>query len=540
MSRSYDDRSRRDNSGYGGDGGSRYGGGGGGYGGGHSGGGGGFRGGRGGGGGGRGGNSWDDFDKEPEKVDWSNVELVPFEKNFYVEHPNVTSRPTEEIEAYRKEQGMTVEGKDIPRPIKSFEEANFPEPLLKGLLAQGFPSPTMIQAQGWPMALMGRNMVGVAQTGSGKTLAFILPALVHIHAQQQLRRDDGPIAVVLAPTRELACQIETETNKFGNFFGIKNACVYGGAPRGQQVRALRQGAHIVIATPGRLNDFLSSGVTNMRRVTYLVLDEADRMLDMGFEPQIRRILGQIRPDRQTLMWSATWPKSVRRLAEDFLGTFYQVTIGSLDLTANKSVKQIVKMCESYDKPTVLTDYIRDFSKDPDYKTIIFAATKRMCDTITQGLRRSGFPALAIHGDKAQSERDWVLKEFRSGRSPIMVATDVASRGIDVKDVKFVINFDMPTNIEDYVHRIGRTGCGGATGTSITLFSSTDSKHARDLIGILREAGQEVPSELEAMGGHRGGGYGGRGRGRGRGGFSRYGGGGSRGGGGGGYGGRSSY
>jgi ATP-dependent RNA helicase DDX5/DBP2 len=215
--------------------------------------------------------------------------------------------------------------------------------------AQGFSAPTAIQSQGWPMALSGRDVVGIAETGSGKTLTYCLPAIVHINAQPLLAPGDGPIVLVLAPTRELAVQIQQEVAKFGKSSRIRNTCVYGGVPKGPQVRDLARGVEVLIATPGRLIDMLESGKTNLRRVTYLVLDEADRMLDMGFEPQIRKILSQIRPDRQTCMWSATWPKEVRQLASDFQNDFIQVNIGSLELSANHNIQQIVEIMMDYDK-----------------------------------------------------------------------------------------------------------------------------------------------------------------------------------------------
>jgi len=267
---------------------------------------------------------------------------------------------------------------------------------------------------------------------------------------------------------------------------------------------------------------LEMGKTNLRRVTYLVLDEADRMLDMGFEPQIRKIVDQIRPDRQTLMWSATWPKEVKRLAEDYLRDCFQVTIGSLDLAASHTIKQIVEVCTDFEKRGRLLKHLEKIMDNAEHRSLVFSSTKRTADDITRFLRQDGWPALAIHGDKAQQERDWVLGEFKSGRSPIMVATDVASRGLDVKDVKFVINYDFPNNVEDYVHRIGRTGRAGATGTAITFFTPDNAKCARDLVKVMREAMQEVDPQLEEMarlsGGYGGGSrFGGRGRGRGGGG-----------------------
>jgi ATP-dependent RNA helicase DDX5/DBP2 len=277
------------------------------------------------------------------------------------------------------------------------------------------------------MALMGRDLIGLAETGSGKTLSYLLPAVVHINAQPHLGRGDGPIVLCLAPTRELAVQIQAECAKFGSSSRIKSTCVYGGASKGPQARDLRNGVEIVIATPGRLMDFLETRTTNLRRVTYLVLDEADRMLDMGFEPQIRKIIGQIRPDRQTLLWSATWPKDIQALANEFLSNPYQVVVGAADLKANHRISQIFDFIEDHDKYPALTK-ILDKESDGN-RILIFTETKRGADAVTKQLRVSGWPALSIHGDKSQGERDWVLAEFKSGKHPIMIATDVAARGL---------------------------------------------------------------------------------------------------------------
>ncbi|KAI5054789.1 hypothetical protein GOP47_0029934 [Adiantum capillus-veneris] len=433
--------------------------------------------------------------------------LPPFKKNFYVEHSSVLSMTANDVAAYRKKREIVVEGNDIPKPIRSFEEPSFPDYVLGGILRAGFKEPTAIQAQGWPMALKGRDLIGLAVTGSGKTLAYLLPAIVHVNAQPALSPGDGPIVLILAPTRELAVQIQQEATKFGASSKIKNTCVYGGAPKGPQIRDLQKGAEIVIATPGRLIDMLNVKQTNLRRVTYLVLDEADRMLDMGFEPQIRKIISQIRPDRQTLYWSATWPKEVEGLARQFLQNPYKVVIGSQDLKANHSILQIVEVVsenEKYSKLADLLERVMDGSK-----VIVFMETKRGCDQVTRQLRMDGFAALSIHGDKSQAERDWVLSEFRSGNSPIMTATDVAARGLDVKDIKFVINYDFPGSCEDYVHRIGRTGRAGAKGTAYTFFTAANAKHARELVAILKEAGQVVKPALESLVGSS---YGGGGRG----------------------------
>ena len=365
------------------------------------------------------------------KPNWDEElpKLPTFEKNFYVEHESVRDRSDSEIAQFRKENEMTISGHDIPKPITTFDEAGFPDYVLNEVKAEGFDKPTGIQCQGWPMALSGRDMVGIAATGSGKTLSYCLPGIVHINAQPLLAPGDGPIVLVLAPTRELAVQIQTECSKFGHSSRIRNTCVYGGVPKSQQIRDLSRGSEIVIATPGRLIDMLEIGKTNLKRVTYLVLDEADRMLDMGFEPQIRKIVDQIRPVKQTLMWSATWPKEVKQLAADYLNDPIQVQVGSLELSASHNITQIVEVVSDFEKRDRLNKYLETASQDNEYKTLIFASTKRMCDDITKYLREDGWPALAIHGDKDQRERDWVLQEFRNGRSPIMVATDVAARGI---------------------------------------------------------------------------------------------------------------
>ncbi|EKM57897.1 uncharacterized protein PHACADRAFT_251816 [Phanerochaete carnosa HHB-10118-sp] len=458
-------------------------------------------------------------------IDWNQYKLERFEKNFYVEDKRVSARSDREIEDFRRIKEMKVQGRDVPRPVSSFDEVGFPEYLMSTIRAQGFAAPTPIQCQAWPMALSGHDVVAISQTGSGKTIAFALPAMLHINAQPLLAPGDGPIALILAPTRELAVQIQQECTKFGSNSRIRNTAIYGGAPKGPQIRDLQRGVEIVIATPGRLIDMLESGKTNLRRITYLVMDEADRMLDMGFEPQIRKIVSQIRPDRQTLMFSATWPKDVQKLANDFLKDFIQVNIGSTELTANHNIQQIIEVCSDFEKRSKLIKHLDQISQE-NAKVLIFVGTKRVADDITKYLRQDGWPALAIHGDKEQRERDWVLSEFKAGRSPILIATDVASRGLDVKDVGYVVNYDFPNNCEDYIHRIGRTGRAGMKGTSYTYFTTDNAKSARELIGILREAKANVPTQLEEMAMYSGGGgrsrYGGGGRGRGGGG-GRYGG-----------------
>ncbi|KAM4583774.1 putative ATP-dependent RNA helicase DDX5 [Odontesthes bonariensis] len=473
-----------------------------------------FGGGGGGGGGNRGGPPQGKFGNPGERLrkkHWNLDELPKFQKNFYQEHPDATHRPIQEIEQYRRIKEVTVKGRDCPKPIIKFHEAAFPSYVMDVISKQNWTEPTPIQAQGWPVALSGKDMVGIAQTGSGKTLAYLLPAIVHIQHQPFLEHGDGPICLVLAPTRELAQQVQQVAAEYGRASRLKTTCIYGGAPKGPQIRDLERGVEICIATPGRLIDFLECGKTNLRRCTYLVLDEADRMLDMGFEPQIRKIVEQIRPDRQTLMWSATWPKEVRQLAEDFLKDYVQINIGALQLSANHNILQIVDVCNDMEKEDKLIRLLEEIMSEKENKTIIFVETKRRCDELTRRMRRDGWPAMGIHGDKSQQERDWVLNEFRYGKAPILIATDVASRGLDVEDVKFVINYDYPNSSEDYIHRIGRTARSQKTGTAYTFFTPNNMKQASDLISVLREANQAINPKLIQMAEDRGGrGRGGRG------------------------------
>ncbi|TKC47148.1 hypothetical protein EI555_009131, partial [Monodon monoceros] len=448
----------------------------------------------------------------------------------------------QEVETYRRSKEITVRGHNCPKPVLNFYEANFPANVMDVIARQNFTEPTAIQAQGWPVALSGLDMVGVAQTGSGKTLSYLLPAIVHINHQPFLERGDGPICLVLAPTRELAQQVQQVAAEYCRACRLKSTCIYGGAPKGPQIRDLERGVEICIATPGRLIDFLECGKTNLRRTTYLVLDEADRMLDMGFEPQIRKIVDQIRPDRQTLMWSATWPKEVRQLAEDFLKDYIHINIGALELSANHNILQIVDVCHDVEKDEKLIRLMEEIMSEKENKTIVFVETKRRCDELTRKMRRDGWPAMGIHGDKSQQERDWVLNDetqcikttfggqpipsweyncltfyFWSGccgvQNSVHCYFATLQHLTDVEDVKFVINYDYPNSSEDYIHRIGRTARSTKTGTAYTFFTPNNIKQVSDLISVLREANQAINPKLLQLVEDRG-----SGRSRGRGGM----------------------
>lgn len=384
------------------------------------------------------------------RIDWEAVQKVATQWNFYKPQK---PRSEEEIAQWLRENSITIYGDRVPQPMLEFSDLVAPDAIHQGFADAGFVKPTAIQSVAWPILLNSRDIVGVAKTGSGKTMAFMIPAALHIMAQPPLQPGDGPIALVLAPTRELAVQIETETRKaLTRVPNILTTCVYGGTPKGPQQRALRAGVHVAIATPGRLIDLLETNCTNLLRITYLVLDEADRMLDMGFEDQIRKICSQIRTDRQTLMFSATWPREIRNLAASFQKDFVRVHIGSEELVANADVHQHVLVVEGYHKEEKLEEILRQVGPQ---RVLIFVKTKKSADILQDRLGRAlRQTVLAIHGDKLQSSRDYVLDRFRKDSRAILVATDVAARGLDIKDLDVVVNYDMPLNIEDYVHRIG--------------------------------------------------------------------------------------
>mmetsp|Transcript_71790 Transcript_71790/g.64490 ORF Transcript_71790/g.64490 Transcript_71790/m.64490 type:complete len:710 (-) Transcript_71790:94-2223(-) len=472
-------------------------------------------------------------------INWSEVTLLPFQKDFYKEAEATKSVDQSTLDEWKKEHDIeiysgyheSIKGSDdnnnkwnkswnkpketpkapsspvpIPNPVLSFKDAadSFSPIIMKSIEKAGFEKPTPIQSATWPMVLAGKNVIGIARTGSGKTLAFLLPAIVHINAQPKIRFGDGPIAVIIAPTRELACQIEGEVDKFA--CNTRHCCVYGGAKKWDQKRKLRQGVEIVIATPGRLLDFLESEVTNFKRVTYTVIDEADRLLDMGFEPQLNAIMNQIRPDRQMMMFSATWPKEVRSLAKKYMvpdgddSNVFQVACGSMNkLQANENVKQEIQFMDGREKIKNLKQCIDDFKEKEgkDSKILVFISTKKMCNRMQDILWEDGYWVTCMHGDKEQKQRDRALNDFKNGKMKIMLATDVASRGIHVDDIKLVVNFDFPTAIEDYVHRIGRTGRAGNKGLAISFFvEETDGYRARDLMKVLKDAKQEIPEQLK--------------------------------------------
>jgi len=406
---------------------------------------------------------------------------------------------------FREDYNIAIKGGRIPNPIRNWTESNIKKEILEIISNVGYKEPTPIQRQAIPIGLQNRDIIGVAETGSGKTLAFLIPLLEWIQSLPKIVRledaDQGPYALVMAPTRELAQQIEEETTKFGGPLGIRTVAVIGGLSREEQGMKLRMGCEIVIATPGRLVDVLENRYLVLNQCTYVVFDEADKMIDMGFEPDVQKILKFMpvtneKPDnddaedanfllknflskhkyRQTVMFSATMPPSVERMARQYLRRPAYVYIGSIGKPVER-VEQIVYMVGENEKRKKLLDILKRGITPP---VLIFVNQKKGADVLARGLEKLGHNATTLHGGKGQEQREHALANLKSGAKDMLVATDVAGRGIDIKDVSLVINYDMAKNIEDYTHRIGRTGRAGKHGKAISFCTKDDSHLFYDL------------------------------------------------------------
>ncbi|KAG0626762.1 hypothetical protein M758_2G149700 [Ceratodon purpureus] len=427
-------------------------------------------------------------------LDHNDLDYDRFTKDFYEESASISGMTEEEVAAYRKSLAIRVSGFDVARPVKTFEDLSFDSSLMSAIAKQGYERPTPIQCQACPIVLSGRDLIGIAKTGSGKTAAFVLPMMVHIMDQPELGKGEGPIGVICAPTRELAQQIYSEAKKFAKAYGIRISGVYGGMSKFEQFKELKAGCEVVVATPGRLIDMIKMKALTMHRATYLVLDEADRMFDLGFEPQIRSIVGQIRPDRQTLLFSATMPKRVERLAREILTDPIRVTVGEVG-SANEDITQVVTVLPTdAEKTPWLLDRLQTFVDDGD--VLVFASTKLRVEEVEGKLLEKGFKVAALHGDKDQATRMEVLQKFKNGIYHILVATDVAARGLDIKSIKTVVNVDIARDMDSHVHRIGRTGrAGDKDGVAHTLVTGKEARFAGELVTSLIAAGQNVPTEL---------------------------------------------
>ncbi|KAJ2339250.1 ATP-dependent RNA helicase ded1 [Coemansia sp. RSA 2671] len=426
---------------------------------------------------------------------------------------------------------VDASGRDPPAPITNFDDADLEPLLLENIKMSGYRVPTPVQKSSISYGRAGRDMMACAQTGSGKTGGFLFPILNESFRKGPCEPQGGdgrahyrsraarPIALILSPTRELTSQIFDEARKFCYRSWVRPCVVYGGADIVGQMRQMERGCDLLVATPGRLVDLIERGRVSLSNIRYLVLDEADRMLDMGFEPQIRRIVEKEDmpgvDSRHTLMFSATFPRDIQMLARDFLKDYIFLSVGRVGATS-ENITQRIEYVEDEDKLSVLLDILT--SGDTTRLTLVFVETKRMADRLSEDLLYSNIPASAIHGDRTQRERERALENFRTARTPVLVATAVAARGLDIPNVALVINYDLPTDTDEYVHRVGRTGRAGNTGTAVSFFNRGNRSIARNLIDLLKESNQDIPEWL-AIVAREGSGFGAGARGRGRGGYS---------------------
>jgi ATP-dependent RNA helicase DDX46/PRP5 len=446
--------------------------------------------------------------KEIPAINHDKVEYEPFRKDFYTEPAEVSQMSPEEVADLRHElDGIKVKPDDVARPVTKWAQMGLLQATLDVFTKVGYQHPSPIQGQGVPIALSGRDLIGVAKTGSGKTLAFGIPMIRHILDQRPLKPSDGPIVLILAPTRELSLQIVNELKPFLAASGITIKCAYGGQPISDQIAMIKRGGiHVLCATPGRLIDLLQSNsgrVLSFRRITYVVLDEADRMFDMGFEPQVMKILASVRPDRQTILFSATLPKNMASLARKALNNPAEVTIGGRSKVAPEITQIISIVPPSYEKKVkeTLLHLGRLFAEDENAQVLIFTERQETAEDLLSKLYKSKyFSVNTIHGAKDQTDRNEAINDFKQGVLSILIATSVAARGLDVPGLAMVLNFDSPTHLEDYVHRCGRTGRAGNKGTAITLIenSTEGERHSLHIVKALKESGTAVPPELQQM------------------------------------------
>ncbi|CAK9194396.1 unnamed protein product [Sphagnum troendelagicum] len=431
-------------------------------------------------------------------VDHSKIQYPPFRKNFYIEVKEISRMTAEEATAYRKELELKIRGKDVPRPLKTWNQTGLNNKVLEVIKKAGFEKPMPIQSQALPIIMSGRDCIGIAKTGSGKTLAFVLPMLRHIMDQPPLVQGDGPIGLIMAPTRELVQQIYNDIKKFSKVLGLTCVPVYGGSGVAQQISDLKRGAEMVVCTPGRMIDILctSAGkITNLRRVTYLVMDEADRMFDMGFEPQITRIVQNTRPDRQTVLFSATFPRQVEVLARKVLTKPLEIQIGGRSVV-NSDITQTVEVRPDSERFLRLLELLGEWYEKG--KILAFVHSQEKCDSLFKDLLKAGYPCLSLHGAKDQTDRESTIMDFKSNVCNLMIATSVAARGLDVKELELVVNYDVPNHYEDYVHRVGRTGRAGRKGCAVTFISVEEERYAPDLVKALELSSQPVPDDLKKL------------------------------------------
>ena len=442
--------------------------------------------------------------KDIPSVNHAKMNYETFRKQFYTEPLELADLDEDGVASLRADlDGIKVRGVDVPKPVQKWAQCGLGVQVLEVIQRLGYDAPTSIQSQALPAIMSGRDVIGVAKTGSGKTIAFLLPMFRHIKDQRPLEGLDGPVGLVMTPTRELATQIHRECKPFLKALNLRAVCAYGGAPIKDQIADLKRGAEIIVCTPGRMIDLLAANsgrVTNLRRVTYTVLDEADRMFDMGFEPQVMKILGNIRPDRQTVLFSATFPRQMEALARKTLSKPVEIVVGGRSVVAPE-ITQIVEVRNENQKFRRLLELLGNLyadEKNEDDRTLIFVDRQESADSLLKELMQKGYPCMSIHGGKDQIDRDSTISDFKAGIFPVLIATSVAARGLDVKQLTLVVNYDAPNHLEDYVHRAGRTGRAGNKGTAVTFLTEDQERYSVDIAKALKQSGQPVPQEVQKL------------------------------------------
>ncbi|XP_075394413.1 DEAD box protein 53 [Tenrec ecaudatus] len=432
------------------------------------------------------------------------AKLPPIKKDFYVESVSTKSMTQMQVQRWRQKNfQITCQDprggprRDFPNPTRTFEDAfkNY-RAVIKYLKRGGFKRPTPIQAQAWPIVLKGQDLIGAAQTGSGKTLSYLLPGFIHLQTQPLFRhRSCGAGMLILTPTRELALQLEDDCSKYtGSDF--RSVCVYSGGSRTEQINSISQGADIIIATPDRLNDLKTSSLVNLKGITYLVLDDVDKMVHLGFEEQIKGIVELLRRDRQTVVMSASWSHKLWRVVQSYVKEPLLVVVRALNLAEVQRVKQTIVITTDQRKQFLLQAFLDRVS--PSDKVIVFVRRKHHADQLARDLRLQGVPVQSLHDTRQYRDPQHVLEDFKSGKVNILIATDLGSRGLDLRGITRVYNYDFPRKIDDYIYRVGLAGRARHAGVSVSLLTQDNRKTAHKLVKVLKKCEQTVPAELMLM------------------------------------------
>uniref|UniRef100_A0A8D3D663 Probable ATP-dependent RNA helicase DDX46 n=1 Tax=Scophthalmus maximus TaxID=52904 RepID=A0A8D3D663_SCOMX len=433
-----------------------------------------------------------------EPVDHGKIQYESYRRNFYVEVPELAKMSPEDVNAYRLDlEGITVKGKGCPKPIKTWVQCGVSMKILNAMKKHGYEKPTPIQAQAIPAIMSGRDLIGIAKTGSGKTIAFLLPMFRHIMDQRPLEESEGPISVIMTPTRELALQITKECKKFSKSLGLRVVCVYGGTGISEQIAELKRGAEIIVCTPGRMIDMLganSGEFLHLDTLMSLLFDKIHSCVIFVLD-QVMRIVDNVRPDRQTVMFSATFPRAMEALARRILCKPLEILVGGRSVVCS-DVEQHVLVIEEDKKFLKLLEILGHYQEKGS--VIIFVDKQEHADALLKDLMKASYPCMSLHGGIDQYDRDSIINDFKNGACRLMVATSVAARGLDVKQLILVVNYNCPNHYEDYVHRAGRTGRAGNKGYAYTFITEDQVRYAGDIIKALELSGSPVPPELEQL------------------------------------------